>query len=206
MEVEGTIPEALKDAIRALEKGLLCADPAEVGDCGVVLDVVRAMLVCDNMRAVAAMVARLTRHTGLRVFRVKERFFKQITNGGWRDVMLNCCLLNPETGAVICIVEVQVVHRNLLTARADLPGRLVYTPVRVAMELLERKMAPGALWWTRLRSRRCTRRRAAGRYSSSRGTRRVTGLIVIPALIVTSPTRAGWSSSWQTRAGCRAPR
>lgn len=50
----------------------------------------------------------------------------------------NYLLLHPDTGVVTCVVEIQFCHDSMLTARKDLPGHLVYNPVRVAMELLER--------------------------------------------------------------------
>ena len=145
MQVELKLPDALKDAVRAIEKAMLAADPDEVGNCGMVLDVVRAMVVCDSMASIAAMFDRLRQHTGLKIVRIKERFYHAPSAGGWRDMMANFALLHPETGAVMLIVEVQLCHTKLLTARADLPGHLVYNPVRVAMELLERKFKSAAV-------------------------------------------------------------
>lgn len=138
MQVELLLPRVLKDAIRTIEKAMLVANPDEVGNCGMVLDVIRAMVVCDNMRALAAMFDRLVEHTGLKIIRLKERFFEIPSAGGWRDMMANFSLVHTDTGVAI-YVEVQLCHSKLLTARADLPGHLVYNPVRNAMELIERK-------------------------------------------------------------------
>jgi hypothetical protein len=96
-----------------------------------VFDVVRAMVVCNNLRAAAAVVRRLGGHPDVCLVRIKERFFQAPSDGGWRDCML-CFYLHGTTSSSnntttntndadrndsrhIC--EVQVVHKSLLTAR-----------------------------------------------------------------------------------------
>ena len=118
------------------------AGESRLGDCGCVLDVVRGMIVVivgDTLSALAAVYDRLLKHPKLWLVRQKERFFESPSAGGWRDLMANFFLLHPDTGAVTCVVEIQLCHSKMLTARKDLPGHLVCGPVRVAAELLERK-------------------------------------------------------------------
>ena len=112
MEVELLLPEFLKDAIRATEKALLVADPDEVGNYGCVLDVVRALVVCESMEQIAALFDKLLKTTGLKIIRLEEHFFRAPSSSGWRNLTANFNLIHPETGEVICIVEIQVRDRD----------------------------------------------------------------------------------------------
>ena len=101
-----------------------------------VFDVVRAMVVCNNLRAAAVVVRRLGAHPDVCLVRAKERFFEAPSDGGWRDCMMcfylrgsscnnsnssnsnsNGSSTGPHNNDSRHICEVQVVHRSLLTAR-----------------------------------------------------------------------------------------
>ena len=71
--------------------------------------------------------------TKLTVTRIKDRFFKSPSAGGWRDIMINF-YLNSDSNKHIC--ELQLVHTQMMTARKGLPGHAVYNRVRNASELL----------------------------------------------------------------------
>ena len=70
----------------------------------------------------------------IEIVRVEGRFTSE---GGWRDMMINCKL----RGDGHCC-EVQICHHMMLTApctaRKGLPGRIIYGRVRNAKELFER--------------------------------------------------------------------
>ena len=50
--------------------------------------------------------------------------------GGWRDVMINFCITKDD-GLHIC--ELQIAHKQMMTARKGLPGHAVYNRVRDAL-------------------------------------------------------------------------
>ena len=64
-----------------------------------------------------------------------------MADGAWGALLeAEAAYLHPETGAPLCVVEVQICHAQMLTARQDLPGHVVYVPARVAREMLELAM------------------------------------------------------------------
>ena len=141
--VDVSIPKGLKKMGRIVEKSLLKRgdDP---GNAGRVFDLVRGMVLCDNMTHVAELVTRLCRAGAIAteeestqdrkivLRRVKDRFLKSPSAGGWRDCMVNFHL-KDDPYKHIC--EIQLVHKTMMTARAGLPGHAVYNRVRTASEL-----------------------------------------------------------------------
>mmetsp|Transcript_56886 Transcript_56886/g.77568 ORF Transcript_56886/g.77568 Transcript_56886/m.77568 type:complete len:401 (-) Transcript_56886:826-2028(-) len=127
------IPEDVKDPLRALEKALL--NPINTGDMSKICDVGRAMIEFSEMSMVARMLDEIVADPDFLEVHIKDRFFDDPSAGGWRDVMINLILIRDGKRHVM---ELQLVHIKLLTARSDLPGHAVYNRVRVACELLEK--------------------------------------------------------------------
>jgi hypothetical protein len=121
-------PETLKRTSRIVEKSF-CQ-----GTCSHVFDIVRCMIVVDDMSIAAEALSRLAADSEVEIVRIKERFVREPTSGGWRDCMIN----GRFTGGSPHVWEVQIVHRELLVARRGLPGHAIYNVVRVATELLEK--------------------------------------------------------------------
>ena len=119
-------PEKLKRTSRIVEKAF-CQ-----GTCSRIFDVVRCMIVVDSMSIAAEALSRLA-ESEVEIVRIKERFVREPTSGGWRD-----CMVNGRFEGSPHVWEVQIVHRELLMARRGLPGHAIYNCVRVAIELLEK--------------------------------------------------------------------
>ncbi len=120
-------PEKLKRTSRIVEKAF-CQ-----GTCSRIFDVVRCMIVVDDMSIAAEALSRLA-ESEVEIVRIKERFIREPTSGGWRDCMINGRFQGSEPH----VWEVQIVHRELLVARRGLPGHAIYNRVRVAREILEK--------------------------------------------------------------------
>ena len=119
-------PDKLKRTSRIVEKAF-CQ-----GTCSRIFDVVRCMIVVDGMNIAADALSRLA-ESEVEIVRIKERFIREPTSGGWRD-----CMVNGRFEGSPHVWEVQIVHRELLVARRGLPGHAIYNCVRVASELLEK--------------------------------------------------------------------
>ena len=121
-------PDKLKRTSRIVEKAF-CQ-----GRCSRIFDVVRCMIVVDDMSVAAEALSRLAADSEVEIVRIKERFIREPTSGGWRDCMINGRFSDGPSH----VWEVQIVHRELLMARRGLPGHAIYNVVRVATELLEK--------------------------------------------------------------------
>ena len=84
------------------------------------------------MTQIADIVQWLRDASEIKVTRVKDRFFKSPSAGGWRDTMLNF-YFEEDPNKHVC--EIQLVHASMLTARRGLPGHAIYNVVRNASEL-----------------------------------------------------------------------
>ena len=122
-----SLPDKLKRTTRIVEK-TFCQ-----GTCSRIFDVVRCMIVVDDMSIAAEALSRLAAESEVEIVRIKERFIREPTSGGWRD-----CMINGKFGDSPHVWEVQIVHRELLVARRGLPGHAIYNRVRTAIELLEK--------------------------------------------------------------------
>ena len=78
----------LKATVRVLEKALLRPDAP--GSVDRICDVVRDMLVVDSCAKLAALVRAILESADVVVVRVKDRFFRAPSGGGWRGVRLAC--------------------------------------------------------------------------------------------------------------------
>ena len=122
------IPKRMKRVARIAEKALFSQQPGNVSR---IFDVVRGMMLCEDMGAVALLVKHFSMCSDITIVRVKNRFSNP-TVGGWRDFLL-CFYLNDDENQHVC--EVQIVHQHLFVARKGLPGHDVYATVRNALEL-----------------------------------------------------------------------
>ena len=104
------------------------------GNCNRVFDVVRGMVECRDMGAIARVLSNLSSSEAIELVRMKDRFFAVPSPGGWRDCMV-CFVVKDDPHKHVC--EVQLVHHDLLTARKGLPGHSIYNRTRNAGELLE---------------------------------------------------------------------
>ena len=136
MSVDISIPRELKKMGRIIEKTILKRkdDP---GNANKVCDIVRGMLTCDNMGNIADVLELLGTSRDIVVSRIKDRFLTAPSGGGWRDCMINFYLKN-DPNQHIC--EIQLVHRQMMTARKGLPGHAVYNRVRNADEIVNQWM------------------------------------------------------------------
>jgi len=135
----------LKKVSRMVEKSeLKGTKPADVsgvkdivsklGDVSGVKDIVRAMVVGKTMAEVNAVVRILLdlhESGALEIVRKKDRFLEAPSGGGWRDIMINI-LVTVQDGdrTVQHICEIQVVHHQMLNARREMDGHVVYNIVR----------------------------------------------------------------------------
>ena len=136
----------LKGVRRIVEKIALQPDGAR--DPSRVLDAARAMIVATDTTAIVGVLEYLDKKSDytsgfIRLQRAKNRFLSP-SLGGWRDVMVNFSFKGDPTKH---ICELQIVHKNMLTARKGLPGHSVYNRVRNAWELLENAGVDMKIWW-----------------------------------------------------------
>jgi surface protein len=130
--VKVSLPSGLKKMGRIIEKTIL-KRKEDPGNADKVCDIVRGMIECTNMSQIAAIIDGFQARQDVTVTRIKDRFFKAPSAGGWRDIMINF-YLNSDSNKHIC--ELQLVHTQMMTARKGLPGHAVYNRVRNASELL----------------------------------------------------------------------
>ena len=107
-----------------------------------VLDTVRGMLTCNSMAhahlVLRCLVQRFGKHGSQRErahsVRSKNRYPKP-SGGGWMDCLVNMAVTLPDGRDFVC--EVQIVHAQLLTVRAELGAHHGYNDYRAGLELLE---------------------------------------------------------------------
>ena len=129
----------LKHIFRTLEKTLMKpkGDPT-LGQCGDVADIVRAMIVCKEHACLKEAIKIILADHGkavVKILRIKDRFGKLKTAGGWSDVVINLIICSADGSEHIC--EIQLVHQKLLAVRKEMGGHLVYSVYRTANELTE---------------------------------------------------------------------
>ena len=100
----------LKNLARAVEKCQLHPKTSDVKGVRRVLDLVRAMVIVQQMDQVAAVVEHLGARQDLDVVRIKERFCQFPSEGGWRDVMINV-VLTSDPKRHICEIQVCIYNR-----------------------------------------------------------------------------------------------
>ena len=141
----------LKKVQRVIEK--LSLDPtqrtaldtldADALDASGVLDTVRGMMTCNSMAHALLVLRCFAKRFGLsgseRVLaygaRSKNRFAAP-SGGGWMDCLINVAVQLP-SGRGYFMCEVQLVHAQLLTVRAELGAHHGYNDYRAALEMLE---------------------------------------------------------------------
>ncbi len=126
----------MKSLVRIAEKAALNA--RKPGSHHGVFDVVRGMVVCPSLHSVSQVLRQLAACAEIQLVRMKERFFAEPSPGGWRDFMA-CFVIKGDGTRHVC--ELQIAHRELLSARKGLPGHAVYNRARNAGELLEMLLA-----------------------------------------------------------------
>jgi len=109
------IAPKLKKLSRIIEKSVL--ETKNLGKSRRIFDVVRGMFVCDSLATVASVLQRIADCSDIVPVRIKERFFKQPSPGGWRDVMV-CFFVKTDPNKHVC--ELQLAHSQMLTARKGL--------------------------------------------------------------------------------------
>jgi hypothetical protein len=130
--MEFNICALLKKVSRMAEKSELKG--TKPGDVSGVKDIVRAMVIGKTMAEVNAVVRILLdlhESGALEIVRKKDRFLEAPSGGGWRDIMINI-LVTVQDGdrTVQHICEIQVVHHQMLNARKEMDGHVVYNIVR----------------------------------------------------------------------------
>jgi len=100
------------------------------------LDVARGGIECPTMKNVCqAMHALLdeAKSGKLELLRIKMRFHLP-SDGGWRDALVNFRFTDDESQHVC---ELQVMHKRMMTIRADMGAHKDYAQIRGAIEILE---------------------------------------------------------------------
>ena len=93
----------------------LTACRADSGDASSITDIVRAMLVVNSMRDVAKVLECITamaKEGKIVVVRVKDRYIKSPSAGGWRDDLINF-YVKSHRGKIEHIGELQVAHSQV---------------------------------------------------------------------------------------------
>jgi hypothetical protein len=133
----------LKKVSRMVEKGQLKPSSEAESITGVkgsiaeVKDIVRAMVTghtMEDVNGVIEILMELHKEEALEIVRVKDRFISEPSSGGWRDQMVNVCLVDENGSKHIC--EIQIVHRMMLNARKEMAGHDVYNVVRNVLEMM----------------------------------------------------------------------
>ena len=102
----------LKKMTRTIEKSMLRPEAARRGEVDDILDVVRGMVICGNMRELGTALKFFSEaDCGWKIVRVKNRFAEP-TSGGWADCLLNI-VRSDDPHQHVC--EVQLVHKKMLT-------------------------------------------------------------------------------------------
>jgi len=119
-----------KRLFRSHEKVVLGTGPEGL------LDVARGGIECPNMKSVCKALECLLDHSKkgmLELLRIKMRFDKA-SDGGWRDVLVNF-IFKDDPEKHVC--ELQVMHQQMMTMRADMGAHKDYAQIRGAIEILE---------------------------------------------------------------------
>ena len=114
-----------------VEKALTKGPNREYPDCSQILDVFGCIIECQDYAAMAAVVdafAEQHKSGTLSIARTKDRW-KKVSEGGWRDLMLNIVV----NGKVV--FEVQVVLHAMLVARKALDAHTAYNQFRSFAEV-----------------------------------------------------------------------
>lgn len=127
------IPPELKKISRICEKASLRAD--QPGSAARIFDVCRCMVEVSSMAHASLVLKLLHESDEIEMVRIKERFVRSPSPGGWRDCLVNFYLKDD---AARHVVEVQIVHCEMIVARKNLSGHAIYNVVRNANEILER--------------------------------------------------------------------
>jgi len=142
----------LKRAGRVVEKLVLdpagrealdSADPTALDASGI-CDTVRGMFLCNTMAHAHLVLLCLARRYGsagseketVCCFKRSKNRYATPSDGGWMDCMVNLAVWIEER-KVWFVCEVQIVHLQLLTVRAELGAHHVYGEYRGAQEMLE---------------------------------------------------------------------
>jgi len=146
--VEGTMGKEgpLKKMYRMVEKsGLRTENSGGLGDdgslvinwrFGKVCDIRRGFIECtnfDQLRGVLEALKQAEDDGLIVIVRIKNRFTNP-SAGGWADCMVNFYMA-ADPAQHIC--ELQCVHKDLMLARKNLGGHVIYGKGRAAAELLE---------------------------------------------------------------------
>jgi ankyrin repeat protein len=120
-----------KSPYRMVEKALTKGPNREYPDCSQILDVFGCIIECHDYAAMAAVVdAFVDQHKSgaVSIARMKDRW-KNPSEGGWRDLMLNIVV----NGKVV--FEVQVVLHAMLVARSAMEAHTAYNQFRSFAEV-----------------------------------------------------------------------
>jgi hypothetical protein len=137
--ISGTMPpdtiyrpgDQTKSPYRMVEKALTKGPNRAYPDCSQILDVFGCIIDCQDYAAMAAVVdAFADQHKSgtVQIARMKDRW-KNPSEGGWRDLMLNIVV----NGKVV--FEVQVVLHAMLVARKALDAHTAYNQFRSFAEV-----------------------------------------------------------------------
>lgn len=119
-----------KRLFRSHEKVCLGTGPSAL------LDVARGGIECPSMKSVCQALNCLldeAKAGKVELLRIKMRFH-QPSDGGWRDALVNFRFTDDDSKHVC---ELQVMHKRMMTIRADMGAHKDYAQIRGAIEILE---------------------------------------------------------------------
>merc|ERR1712224_1032302 len=128
MGLEKIVMPPIKGLFRVLEKSVLRPDS------GLPWDMVRAMIVCEDMKTIMAVLKYIAEYPKIVLLEVNDRF-KEDKNG-WADCALYITCEDEEYKQFVG--EIQIVHRSMLNVREELGAHHVYDECRFGSELLQK--------------------------------------------------------------------
>jgi hypothetical protein len=123
------VPGPLKRLPRLIEKML----SREI-ECAGILDLVRAMVVCENNEEILYVLKELQNSVDFTVHKVKEGY-SDYEHGNWVDVKV---IVSMKSDTKMHKCEIQIVHKLMRIAREDMGGHHAYSKFRSLAETIKK--------------------------------------------------------------------
>merc|ERR1712100_564730 len=117
----------IKGVFRVLEKSALRPES------GVPWDMVRAMIVCENMKTIMLVLKYIAEYPKIVLLEVNDRFTE--AKNGWADCALY--ITSEDEQYKQFVGEIQIVHSSMLFVREKMGAHHVYDECRFGSELLQ---------------------------------------------------------------------
>ena len=107
---------------------IVCIHRCYGGDCSLLFDVCRELLVCDTLQDLTAILQTLRDDPDVLIMRIKNRLdpdYDSAASAGYRDVLVNICIDNEETSSINVhhhVAELQLILRPVYERRLNKEG------------------------------------------------------------------------------------